>query len=75
MSGPTLVVLAAGMASRYGGVPKQLEPVGPGGGTLMDYSLHDARRAGFTSAVLVIRRELESVFRERLIPSWTPTLP
>lgn len=75
MTGPALVVLAAGMATRYGGVPKQLEPVGPGGATLMDYSLHDARRAGFTSAVLVIRRELESVFRERLIPSWTGTLP
>ena len=75
MSGPTLVLLAAGMSTRYGGVPKQLEPVGPGGGTLMDYSLHDARRAGFSSAVLVIRRELESVFRERLIPSWMPTLP
>lgn len=75
MTGPTLVVLAAGMATRYGGAPKQLEPVGPGGATLMDYSLHDARRAGFKSAVLVIRRELESVFRERLIPSWTATLP
>ena len=72
---PTLVILAAGMASRYGGVPKQLEPVGPGGATLMDYSLHDARRAGFKSAVLVIRPELESVFRERLIPSWTESLP
>ncbi|HZH41000.1 MAG TPA: NTP transferase domain-containing protein [Gemmatimonadales bacterium] len=77
MSGPspTLVILAAGMATRYGGVPKQLEPVGPGGGTLMDYSLHDARRAGFKSAVLVIRPELEPVFRERLVPSWMPTLP
>jgi len=75
VSGPTLVILAAGMASRYGGVPKQLEPVGPGGATLMDYSIHDARRAGFTSAVLVIRSELEPVFRERLIPSWMPTFP
>ena len=75
MSGPALVVLAAGMASRYGGVPKQLEPIGPGGGTLMDYSLHDARKAGFGSVVLVIRRELEPVFRERLIPSWMGTLP
>ena len=45
MSGPTLVILAAGMSSRYGG-PKQLEPLGPGGATLMDYSLHDARRSG-----------------------------
>ncbi|HTY07494.1 MAG TPA: NTP transferase domain-containing protein [Gemmatimonadales bacterium] len=74
MSGPTLVILAAGMASRYG-APKQLEPLGPGGGTLMDYSLFDARRSGFGSAVLVIRRELEAVFRERLIPSWNPHLP
>ena len=74
MSGPTLVILAAGMASRYGG-PKQLEPLGPGGGTLMDYSLYDARRSGFSAAVLVIRRELEPVFRERLVPAWNPTLP
>jgi NDP-sugar pyrophosphorylase family protein len=75
VSGPTLVILAAGMATRYGGAPKQLEPLGPSGATLMDYSLHDARRSGFTAAVLVIRRELEPVFRERLIPSWSPTLP
>jgi NDP-sugar pyrophosphorylase family protein len=75
VSGPTLVILAAGMASRYGGAPKQLEPLGPGGATLMDYSLHDARRSGFSAAALVIRRELEPVFRERLIPSWAPTLP
>ena len=74
MSGPTLVILAAGLASRYGG-PKQLEPLGPGGGTLMDYSLYDAKRAGFGRAVLVIRRELEPVFRERLVPSWNSTLP
>ena len=69
------MILAAGMATRYGGAPKQLEPLGPGGATLMDYSLHDARRSGFGAAVLVIRRELEPVFRERLIPSWSPTLP
>jgi len=74
VSGPTLVILAAGMASRYGGAPKQLEALGPSGATLMDYSLHDARRSGFSAAVLVIRRELEPVFRERLIPSWSPTL-
>lgn len=41
----------------------------------MDYSLHDARRAGFSGAVLVIRRELDAVFRQRVIPSWAPTLP
>ena len=49
--------MAAGVGSRFGG-PKQLEPVGPGGETLIDYVLHDARRAGFERAVLVIRQEL-----------------
>jgi len=60
--GPTLVVLAAGMGSRYGGL-KQLEPIGPGGATLMDYALFDARRAGFTEAVVVIRPEMDETFR------------
>jgi NDP-sugar pyrophosphorylase family protein len=49
--------MAAGVGSRFGG-PKQLEPVGPAGETLIDYALHDARRAGFERAVLVIREEL-----------------
>ena len=53
----TIVVMAAGVGSRFGG-PKQLEPVGPAGETLIDYGLHDARRAGFERAVLVIREEL-----------------
>jgi NDP-sugar pyrophosphorylase family protein len=53
----TIVVMAAGVGSRFGG-PKQLEPVGPAGETLIDYVLHDARRAGFERAVLVIREEL-----------------
>ena len=53
----TIVVMAAGVGSRFGG-PKQLEPVGPAGETLIDYVLHDARRAGFERAVLVIRQEL-----------------
>jgi NDP-sugar pyrophosphorylase family protein len=53
----TIVVMAAGIGSRFGG-PKQLEPVGPAGETLIDYVLHDARRAGFERAVLVIRQEL-----------------
>ncbi|MFI5214675.1 MAG: NTP transferase domain-containing protein, partial [Gemmatimonadales bacterium] len=60
--GLTLVVLAAGMGSRYGGL-KQLEPIGPGGATLMDYALFDARRAGFTEAVIVIRPEMDETFR------------
>lgn len=59
--GPTLLVLAAGMGSRYGGL-KQLESVGPGGGTLMDYALFDAARAGFARAVFVIRPDMSESF-------------
>lgn len=58
----TLVVLAAGMGSRYGGL-KQIEPVGPAGETLLDYAVFDARRAGFTRVVFVIRGEFEARFR------------
>lgn len=57
----TLVVLAAGLGSRFGGL-KQLEPVGPGGATLMDYSIYDAERAGFTRVVFVIRPEMAGGF-------------
>lgn len=60
-----LVVLAAGVGSRYGGL-KQLEPVGPNGETLLEYSIFDALRAGFDHIVLVIRRETEAAFRESL---------
>ena len=59
----TLLVLAAGMGSRYGGI-KQLEPMGPAGETLLDYSVHDALGAGFNKLVFVIRREIEAPFRE-----------
>ena len=59
----TIVVMAAGVGSRFGG-PKQLEPVGPAGETLIDYLLADARRAGFDRAVLVIRDELTSRIEE-----------
>ena len=58
----TLVVLAAGLGKRYGGL-KPLAPVGPSGEALLDYALYDARRAGFTRAVLVVRRETEALFR------------
>ena len=61
----TLLVLAAGMGSRYGGL-KQLDQLGPGGETMMDYSVFDAIRAGFTRAVFVIRRDFEQEFRERI---------
>ena len=59
----TLLVLAAGMGSRYGGL-KQIDPVGPGGETIIDYSVHDAIRAGFDQLVFVIRRDIEKAFRE-----------
>lgn len=65
MTEPTLVVLAAGMGRRYGGL-KQVDPVGPGGETILDYSIFDARRAGFERVVFVIRRDIEALFRERV---------
>lgn len=61
----TLVVLAAGMGSRYGGL-KQIDPVGPAGETVLDYAVFDAVRAGFTRVVFVIRRDFEALFREKI---------
>lgn len=58
----TLLVLAAGMGSRYGGL-KQLDPMGPNGETVLDYSVYDAIRAGFGKVVFVIRREFEEAFK------------
>jgi hypothetical protein len=58
----SLVILAAGIGRRYGGL-KQLEPVGPGGETIMEYSAFDARRAGFEKVVFVVREETEAEFR------------
>lgn len=65
MADLTLVVLAAGMGSRYGGL-KQLDPMGPNGETIMDYSVFDAVRAGFNRVVFVIRRDFEAEFKERI---------
>ena len=65
MSELTLAILAAGMGSRYGGL-KQLDPMGPSGETIMDYSVFDAVRAGFRRVVFVIRRDFEADFRERV---------
>lgn len=70
---PTLVLLAAGMGSRYGGV-KQLEAVGPGGATLMDYSIYDAYRAGFRKVVFIIRPDLEAAFQETILPRYAGRL-
>ncbi len=61
----TLLILAAGLGSRYGGL-KQLDPVGPAGETLLDYSMFDALRAGFDRVVFVIRRDFEAEFRRRI---------
>ena len=60
----TLVIMAAGMGSRFGGL-KQLAPMGPNGETLLEYSIYDALRAGFCKIVLVARRQTESLFRAR----------
>ena len=62
---PTLLILAAGMGSRYGGL-KQVDPVGPSGETLMDYAVYDALRGGFDRVVFVIRRDFEAEFREKI---------
>lgn len=63
---PTLLVLAAGMGSRYGGL-KQLDPMGPHGETVMDYAIFDALRAGFGRVVFVIRRDFEQDFQQQVL--------
>lgn len=65
----TLIGLAAGMGSRFGG-PKQLEPLGPGGETMLDFSIHDALRAGFDRVVLVINPALHDDFERTLVARW-----
>ena len=64
MKNTALVIMAAGIGSRFGGGIKQLEPVGPGGEIIMDYSIHDAMEAGFNKVIFIIRRELEKDFKE-----------
>lgn len=63
---PTLVVLAAGMGSRYGGL-KQMDPMGPSGETVLDYSVFDAIRAGFGKVIFVIREDFKQAFEEQII--------
>lgn len=60
---PTLLILAAGMGSRYGGL-KQIDPLGPDGETMLDYAVSDAVRSGFGRVVFVIRHDIEEAFRE-----------
>jgi dTDP-glucose pyrophosphorylase len=62
---PALIIMAAGMGSRYGGL-KQMDPVGPGGECLLEYSIYDAIRAGFGKVVFVIRRDFEDEFKEQI---------
>ena len=64
MKKTSLVIMAAGIGSRFGGGIKQLEPVGPNGEIIMDYSIHDALEAGFDKIVFIIRKDLEKDFRE-----------
>jgi len=64
MKETSLVIMAAGIGSRFGGGIKQLEPVGPNGEIIMDYSIHDALEAGFNKIVFIIRKDLEKDFRE-----------
>ena len=66
---PTLLVLAAGMGSRYGGL-KQLDGLGPNGETIMDYSIYDAIKAGFGKVVFVIRKDFEQEFREKVLSKY-----
>lgn len=62
MNKPVLVVMAAGMGSRYGGM-KQIDPVGPKGQPIVEYSLYDAHRAGFETVIFVIKHEIEDAFK------------
>ena len=65
MNKPVLVVMAAGMGSRYGGL-KQIDPVGGHGQLIIDYSIYDARRAGFETVVFVIKHEIEEHFKSAI---------
>ena len=67
---PTLLVLAAGLGSRYGGL-KQLDPVGPSGEIIIDYSIYDAIQAGFGKVVFLIRKDIESIFIEKIGTRYT----
>lgn len=71
---PTLLVLAAGMGSRYGGL-KQLDQLGPQGQTIMDYSIYDAIKSGFGKVVFVIRKDFEQDFRDKVLSKYEGHVP
>jgi UTP-glucose-1-phosphate uridylyltransferase len=74
MTKPTLLVLAAGMGSRYGGL-KQIDPVGAHGETIIDYSIYDAMRAGFGKIVFVIRHDIEEAFKKTVGSRFEKKIP
>ena len=65
MQSPQLVIMAAGMGSRYGGL-KQIDPIGPAGEIVLDYAVYDAKKAGFDKVVFIIRKDIEKIFREKV---------
>ena len=67
---PTLLILAAGMGSRYGGL-KQLDGVGPNGETIMDYSVYDAAKAGFDKVVFVVRNHFKDEFKQKVASKYS----
>lgn len=71
---PTLLLLAAGMGSRYGGL-KQLDGLGPNGETIMDYSIYDAIQSGFGKIVFVIRKDFEPEFRDKILSKYEGHIP
>ena len=71
---PTLLLLAAGMGSRYGGL-KQLDGLGPNGETIMDYSIYDAIKAGFGKIVFVIRKDFKQEFRDKVLSKYEGHIP
>ena len=71
---PTLLILAAGIGSRYGGL-KQVDGIGPGGEAILEFSIHDAIRAGFGKVVFVIRKDIETAFHEKVGRKIAPHIP
>lgn len=71
---PVLVVMAAGMGSRYGGL-KQIDPIGPNNESIMDYSIYDAAKAGFSKVIFIIRRDIENEFKSIIGSKYRNIIP
>ena len=74
MNQAVLLIMAAGMGSRYGGL-KQIDALGPHGETLLDYSIYDAMQAGFSKVVFIIRKDIEAAFREKVVSRFEGKVP